>query len=410
MAIVRDGWPASLPPATPVAAFELDGTLIVPVGKGRKVRPKGADDWAFRRYPEDTVGEPPTVVIRELTRLAREGYAVAVLSNQSSRGRGGREKNDAIVDALFGRIADAVGRAGGPGLYLAGAVRDERHRKPMRGMWDLVVARRGRGADNPRDFYCGDAAGRPGDFARSDYAFAHNVGIGFRTPEMVFGGDATPPPPLSRPAYRTRGTPRLNVQVKYVCGAIVAARAGFRRAVLVVFVGFPGSGKSTLARQVAAAIRGVHLAQDECSNSKAFESRVGELLAEGSTVIADRTNLTPEHRVALLSRIAPNEPGRPRPAAIAVDLLELVEDGVRGVRLGDGVAWHRNCARADRGGPFVPKMAYARLKKNAAPVDDGMFAQVLHFPPTMPPGDCRVYDSIAGEQDLTRAAKGAGAD
>ena len=35
-------------------------------------------------------------------------------------------------------------------------------------------------------FYCGDAAGRIGDFSDSDKEFAKNAGIPFITPEEIF--------------------------------------------------------------------------------------------------------------------------------------------------------------------------------------------------------------------------------
>lgn len=41
--------------------------------------------------------------------------------------------------------------------------------------------------DLTKCFYVGDAAGRPGDFADSDKAFACAIGIRFRLPEDEFG-------------------------------------------------------------------------------------------------------------------------------------------------------------------------------------------------------------------------------
>jgi hypothetical protein len=41
--------------------------------------------------------------------------------------------------------------------------------------------------DHAKSFFVGDAAGRTADFADTDKGFAHNVGIGFRTPEEEFG-------------------------------------------------------------------------------------------------------------------------------------------------------------------------------------------------------------------------------
>ena len=47
--------------------------------------------------------------------------------------------------------------------------------------------------DMQNSFYCGDAAGRKDgkhkDFSDSDYKFALNVGISFKTPENLFLGE-----------------------------------------------------------------------------------------------------------------------------------------------------------------------------------------------------------------------------
>ena len=53
----------------------------------------------------------------------------------------------------------------------------------MTGMFDLMIS-----LLNPInvEYYCGDAAGRKGDFSRSDLYFANNCNILFKTPEEVF--------------------------------------------------------------------------------------------------------------------------------------------------------------------------------------------------------------------------------
>ena len=60
---------------------------------------------------------------------------------------------------------------------------DDIYRKPMLGMYELMKK-----ILNPSnvEYYCGDAAGRKGDFSCSDLYFANNCNVKFKTPEEIF--------------------------------------------------------------------------------------------------------------------------------------------------------------------------------------------------------------------------------
>lgn len=64
--------------------------------------------------------------------------------------------------------------------------RDNIYRKPNIGFIDYIYELSGKTQLYKRCFYCGDAAGRPGDFSDSDKRFAENLGIGFFLPENIF--------------------------------------------------------------------------------------------------------------------------------------------------------------------------------------------------------------------------------
>jgi len=421
MAVVLNGWkPLGGGEASPpVAAFDLDGTLITPI-RGR-VRAKDATDWRFRVFAPDRgagpSGQAPfqkncaRAIPQCLAVLAEKGWRVAVLTNQSSRGRGGAAVNEAIVLGLFERLATAITAGGGPDILFIGATREGRDRKPMRGMWDRVIEATGRppaAHTNPRDFYCGDAAGRaasrgtPNDFARSDAAFANNVGIGFFTPERMFlGTEPAPVPALTRPAWRELPETSTDEAVAQVAAAVRETGAK-----LIVMVGFPGSGKTTLARRIAVELEGDEefaVNGDLHKTPAAFQLRLMGLLhaftddrCEIRHVVADRTNMTRAARRALV------DAGRletvPFPV-VCVDLTTVVNEGTEAapvLRPSDGPSWHRNCVRADGGGRFVPKVAYATLKKKTELVGDGEgFVRVLRFPCRTSREDRRVYDNVA---------------
>jgi bifunctional polynucleotide phosphatase/kinase len=409
MVVVLNGWKPLGPggEAPPIAAFDLDGTLITPV-RGR-VRANDAADWQFRRF---STGGDKRSVPQCLAVLAEGGWRVAVLTNQSSRGRGGTAANDAIVAGIFKRLAAAITAGGGPDVLFIGATREGRDRKPMRGMWDRVLEASGRAADartDPRDFYCGDAAGRPAsagvpkDFARSDAAFANNVGIGFLTPEKLFvGRDPRPVPALTRPAWREHPETPTDEAV-----ARVVAVAREINAKLIVMVGFPGSGKTTLARRIAIELEAdpsFAVSGDTFKTPAALERECTRAIWAGGpthmdrpsphTVVVDRTNMTRASRRQVVDLVARLNRGAP---CLCVDLTTVVNEGTAEaprLRPSDGPAWHRNCVRADGGGRFVPKVAYAALKKKTELVgDDEGFARVLRFPCFTPREDRRVYDN-----------------
>ena len=51
-------------------------------------------------------------------------------------------------------------------------------------MWKWIEKKNGGVKVSLEDsFYCGDAAGRPGDYSDTDRKFARNVGVRFETPE-----------------------------------------------------------------------------------------------------------------------------------------------------------------------------------------------------------------------------------
>ena len=140
-------------------------------------------------------------------------------------------------------------RARGGDCDVVCATASDRNRKPQRGGWECYSRKRGVTPDRVA-FFCGDAAGRAGDFSASDRRFANNVGIAFIVPEQLFGSlMAHPTPPVS-PRWSIEGPiaaaqdPEL--QARY---ADAVRRASQHRA--VIMVGSPGSGKSHMARLIS---------------------------------------------------------------------------------------------------------------------------------------------------------------
>ncbi|KAJ0402088.1 hypothetical protein ATCC90586_000273 [Pythium insidiosum] len=162
-----------------IAAFDLDGTLIVT--KSGKRFAQDAADWKLFHT---------TNVVKKLQQLTRQGFLVAVISNQN-----GVAKGKTTAREVQTKLLAVVKKIGVPAVVLF-ATKDDLMRKPRNGAWNWLRRELGGGADIEIDqeasFYCGDAAGRPKvtgrnkDFAATDYKFALNIGITFHTPEALF--------------------------------------------------------------------------------------------------------------------------------------------------------------------------------------------------------------------------------
>jgi bifunctional polynucleotide phosphatase/kinase len=112
-------------------------------------------------------------------------------------------------------------------IWIFYALEDDKFRKPSSGMFDLFIELSG-AKHNDVVYYCGDAAGRKGDFSDSDMRFAENLQVDFKTPEEVF---------TVIPA---------NVEFPDISKMI--SDAGPK--VTIIMVGPQGSGKSTFAKQI----------------------------------------------------------------------------------------------------------------------------------------------------------------
>lgn len=131
--------------------------------------------------------------------MVSSSYNIAIISNQGSvslKQDPKTVKSDQKSLSTFKmKVNSIMNHFDFPVILLAATARD-RYRKPRTGMWvelaeelDLEIKD---GLDITSSFFVGDAGGRPArknmkaDHACSDRNLAHNVGIGFKTPEEYF--------------------------------------------------------------------------------------------------------------------------------------------------------------------------------------------------------------------------------
>jgi len=337
-ALVRAGWPAGAAPA-PVAVFDLDDTLCT-----------------YR------TGVDAARVDAGLRALAARGYRVVVFSNRDKR----NERVDAAVAAIDAALG-AVGAASAAGASGGGAVGGARATVYLlRGAWrkpHTAAWRHFREANPAPEFYCGDAAGRDGDYSSADADFAHNCRVAFHTPEDVFGGGASAPPRVAV-AY-----PPEADAVLAACAARAAARgaavAHLRAAhaaqrMCFAMYGVPGCGKSTLAVELAHGADAPacqYVRRDAIRTTAQWWRALGDALAgDARWVVADATFHTRESRDRLRAMLC----GR------TLVFVAPTFGGAPGV---DCWLWaHMRSARVELGGAPVPVIAMRTLAKQADPL------------------------------------------
>lgn len=237
----------------PNAVFDLDYTLIKT--KSGKKFPKDGDDWVFL-YPN----------LREKLVELGESYNIIIFTNQK-----GLNKNDKKVE--FVRKIEQINKELGLPLQVYISLADGFYRKPLTGLWDLFMS----GKELSRkDFYCGDAAGRKGDFAATDLMFANNIGIPFFLPENIFLGSDI----------------KLDYQwpeylIRYI-GEAPNIEIPMSGKTMVLMCGYPGCGKSSIARQFGYIIA----SNDEEGTAARCKKKVTNALKSGNNIVVDNTNAT----------------------------------------------------------------------------------------------------------------------
>jgi bifunctional polynucleotide phosphatase/kinase len=261
-----------------VALFDLDYTLIS-TRSGRKF-PRDENDWTWLM---------PPIPLKLKQLAATKEYSLVIISNQASVGKKPERERQFSTKVEF--IAQSLGLP----HYLYASTGNDKYRKPLTGIWDLVLTEgRKHGVEiKPEDcFYVGDAAGRPEgwgpgkkkDFSCSDRKFALNVNLPFYTPEEYFLKE--------KPAAFSWGDfdPREIVKFppKLVEPPTASIVSGDKE--VVVFMGPPGCGKSTfynmhMSKSYGYANRDMLGTWQNCV--KAAEKCI---TSEGRSVVIDNTN------------------------------------------------------------------------------------------------------------------------
>ncbi|KAH8549917.1 polynucleotide kinase 3 phosphatase-domain-containing protein [Umbelopsis sp. PMI_123] len=265
---------------TKIAAFDLDGTLIL-TASGRAFA-KDENDWKWFH----------TSVPKKLESLHNEGYAVTILSNQNGL------KSPAKVESFKRKIANILSQLSIP-IRLIAAMKKDIYRKPATGMWDLLQKEINGKIDLGESFYIGDAAGRAEgwkhkakkDHSCGDRKFADNISIEFHTPEEYFLKEA--PNKFSWGGFDPKKTPTEGPLFSPSDTPLIPEGEGQE---VIVFVGYPASGKSTFAHKHLVPNGYVYVNQDTLKTRDNCIAACKAALREGKSVVIDNTNANKETR------------------------------------------------------------------------------------------------------------------
>lgn len=320
-----------------VAAFDMDGTLIKTMSGKRFAR--DVDDWRLF----DDLRVPA-----KLKALYDEGYSLVIISNQLGVSKGKVSTADIQL-----KVDNIVSQLDLPFVAIL-ATENNHMRKPRIGSWEYLEQLAGESA-HQSSFYCGDAAGRPKDFAATDFQFALNIGIDFKTPEQLF---------LNRkPLYRDEWEfdPRTLARVSEPRAPVLPSTQE-----MVVLVGPPASGKSTIARQCC--LDYVTINQDLLGTVARCKKACIEALKNGCSVLIDSTNRNVKTR------------------AIWIEIAQKHKVAIRCIlmRVEKPLALHINTYRAVYGDKVVPAIAiHTYYKGFEEPTVAEGFYQVIEQPFTM---------------------------
>ena len=159
-----------------IASFDMDDTIIT--RKSGAKFPVNADDWLILN----------DIVKPTIQKLDKEGFKIVIFTNQA-----GIEKGKTKAEDIKKKVAN-IAKELEVEMQVFVASHEDEYRKPGTAMWTLLANKYNGKAkiDMKASFFCGDAAGRKTathkDFSDSDFKFALNVGIEFKTPEMLFLG------------------------------------------------------------------------------------------------------------------------------------------------------------------------------------------------------------------------------
>lgn len=249
-----------------IASFDLDGTLVVP--KSNKKFATDSNDWMWI-YDN---------VPKKIKELYDEGYSIVIISNQA-----GIEKRKQSGDEWIKKIEDIVKELNVE-MKVFCSTGKNKYRKPITFIWEEFFPK-----DFDKDsFYCGDAAGRKGDFSDTDYKFALNLRLNFYLPENLFLGKSDKPPEINYYFDFKDKKIRKNTKFNFDFNP--------KNKEIIIMNGYPGSGKSVVSSYIKDKYGYEIINQDTLKTKAKCKKEAEKLIKMNKCIIIDATNPSKETR------------------------------------------------------------------------------------------------------------------
>lgn len=288
-------------PRTKVAAFDLDGTLMVWSASFTGFWPNQLSHFELWS----------STVPNKLRDLYDDGYKIVFISNQGGIQKAHTGKKATLIKNVMNWLAHMIDRPVHAVLSTRSLKKtSDSFHKPTPKMWQVVVESLNNRTlfDLSSSFFVGDSSDPNDEQGGVDLKFAENVGsrfnkdktpLKFYTPTEYFGPSD---------AARRQKTQQLGNEPPIPDEALATRSAllgGYLTGpVLLILCGVQGSGKSTFCEKLLEG-KGddhwVHLSQDTINNGKPGKREKVELEAKlalqgGHSTVVDRMHLDPEQR------------------------------------------------------------------------------------------------------------------
>jgi len=248
-----------------LAMFDLDGTIIFNKSNNRFFKSK--DDWSLLKNCK-----------KRINKLHCDGYSIIIISNQT-----GLKNNINRYNMFCERLDNIIDELNVPLVFLA-ALSNNIFKKPSPAFFNKILLKVCKPA---KVFYCGDAAGRDGDFSNSDLLFSVNCLINFYTPEQLFKLTNTNNTiPL---ILRKKLAFNSDKEFKYI--------NKYKKELIIMF-GYPASGKSTIAN-ILSMYHNFALVSNDIHKNK-FKKILCEKLSNNDMIVIDNTNLLKQNRKEII--------------------------------------------------------------------------------------------------------------
>lgn len=249
-----------------LAMFDLDSTLITPkIGKNGQGKgfPIDENDWKFMY---DTTK-------KYLKKFIENDYCVIIISNQGGMSLG--KQTFEVWSKKVNQICEKLNID----IYIFCSVAHNKYRKPLpTWFYEFIPQNIQDNIDRQMSFYCGDACGRKGDFSDTDYKFALNCMVKFKTPEELFNNEYEKIPKIIYPNIFSKS---LFENYEF---------EPLNEKEMIIMIGYQGSGKSYISSQIEKNNRYVVINMDTIKSKDKCIKMTEELLKENKSVVIDQTN------------------------------------------------------------------------------------------------------------------------